>query len=116
VTDKLKRPVSSARKKANAEFAASAYDRIELKVSKGKKNEIKAHAEKHQLGVGEIGKAGYSPAGSLQGFINRAIDETMKRDNNTQEPTPPAIENKLHAAMLKEHTESQTPLCNEATQ
>uniref|UniRef100_UPI002ED150D8 hypothetical protein n=1 Tax=Enterocloster clostridioformis TaxID=1531 RepID=UPI002ED150D8 len=43
------------------------YDRIELTVKpKGKKEEIKAHAELS----GE----------TLNSFINRAIDETMNRD------------------------------------
>jgi len=73
-------PASKAQQKATAKFAAGAYDRIELKVQKGKKDEIKAHATQYQSEAGEIGKAGYSPAGSLQGFINRAIDETMERD------------------------------------
>jgi len=59
--------ISNAQKRAVAKYNAKAYDRIELKVLKGKKDEIKAHAEKQ----GE----------SLNGFINRAIDETTKRDN-----------------------------------
>ena len=42
-------------------------DRINLTVPKGKKDTIKAHAEAQ----GE----------SVNGFINRAIDETMERDN-----------------------------------
>lgn len=42
-------------------------DRINLTVPKGRKEEIKAHAE----AVGE----------STNGFINRAISETMERDN-----------------------------------
>ena len=75
-----KRLMTEARKKANAKYAAAAYDRIELKLHKGKKDEIKAHAEQYQLEAGVIGKAGYSPAGSMQGFINRAIDEAMERD------------------------------------
>ena len=78
--DNEKRPMSEARKKANAKYAAAAYDRIELKVPRGKKDAIKAHAEKYQPVVGDIGQAGYSPAGSLQGFISRAIDEAMARD------------------------------------
>ena len=81
----VKRPMTEARKKANAKFAASAYDRIELKIPKGKKDEIKTHAEQYQKASGEIGKAGYSPAGSLQGFISRAIDETMERDKSGNE-------------------------------
>jgi len=42
-------------------------DRINLTVPKGKKDTIKAHAEAQ----GE----------SVNGFINRAIDETMERDS-----------------------------------
>lgn len=80
MAEEEKRPLSEARKKANAKFAASAYDRIELKVPKGQKEAIKAHAEQYQPETGEIGKAGYSPRGSMQGFINRAIDEAMQRD------------------------------------
>ena len=48
-------------------------DRINLTVPKGKKDTIKAHAEAQ----GE----------SVNGFINRAIDETMERDNAA--PTAP---------------------------
>lgn len=43
------------------------YDRIELIVPKGKKEEIKTHA----AAWGE----------SVNGFVNRAIDEAVERDN-----------------------------------
>lgn len=42
-------------------------ERINLIVSKGQKDIIKAHADKHD-------------GGSVNGFINRAIAEQMKRD------------------------------------
>ena len=42
------------------------YDEIKVRVAKGAKADIKAHAEQR----GE----------SMNSFINRAIDETMKRD------------------------------------
>ena len=48
-------------------WIAEKLDRINLTVPKGKKDTIKAHAEAQ----GE----------SVNGFINRAIDETMERDN-----------------------------------
>ncbi|MBE6560555.1 MAG: hypothetical protein E7662_05475 [Ruminococcaceae bacterium] len=48
-------------------FIAKAYDRINLTVPKGDKDKIKAHAEKHD-------------GGSVNGFIQRAIRETMERD------------------------------------
>ena len=52
--------------KAKNTWIAKAYDRINLTVPKGKKDAIQAHAESH----GE----------SVNGFINRAIDETIGRD------------------------------------
>lgn len=42
-------------------------DRINLTVPKGMKALIKAHADKHDKG-------------SVNGFLNRAIEETMERD------------------------------------
>ena len=47
-------------------YAAKAYDRINLIVKKGQKQIIQQHAEK----AGE----------SVNGFINRAIEEAMQRD------------------------------------
>lgn len=49
-------------------FIAKAYDRINLTVPKGEKDKIKAHADKHDNG-------------SVNGFIQRAIKETMERDD-----------------------------------
>ena len=48
-------------------YIAQAYDRINLTVEKGEKARIKAHAEKYD-------------GGSVNGFIKRAINETMERD------------------------------------
>lgn len=50
----------------NNAFNSKAYDRINLTVPKGAKEAIKAHAEKN----GE----------SVNGFINRLIDEAMKQE------------------------------------
>ena len=47
-------------------YAAKAYDRINLIVKKGQKQVIQEHAEK--------------TSESVNGFINRAIEETMTRD------------------------------------
>ena len=60
-------PVSKAQQKAVNKYMSENYDRINLTVPKGQKEIIKAHAEAQ----GE----------SVNGFINRAIDETMERDN-----------------------------------
>jgi uncharacterized protein (DUF1778 family) len=59
-------PKTEAQKRATLKYDAKAYDRIELKVTKGKKADLQAHSETN----GE----------SLNGFVNRAIDETLMRD------------------------------------
>ena len=53
--------------KYNNNFIKETYDRINLTTPKGKKDLIKQHAER----MGE----------SVNGFINRAIEETMEKDN-----------------------------------
>ncbi len=53
--------------RAKNKYNAENYERIALVVPKGKKDIIKAHAEQQ----GE----------SLNGFINRAIDETIERES-----------------------------------
>lgn len=59
--------ISKAQQRATANYVKKAYDRIEVKVTKGKKELIQAHADKLD-------------GGSLNAFINRAITETMERD------------------------------------
>ena len=54
--------------KVKDRYNAKAYDEIKTRVSKGKKEVIREHATKN----GE----------SLNGFINRAIDEAMQRDDS----------------------------------
>ena len=58
--------ISDSQRKAVAKYNAANYDRIELRVDKGRKDIIKAHA----VNRGE----------SVNGFINRAIEEAMERD------------------------------------
>lgn len=58
----MTKPATIAKNKYNAK----AYDRIALQVKKGEKDKIKDHAQ--------------SKGESLNGFINRAIHETMSRD------------------------------------
>ncbi len=59
--------LTAARKKANAKYEAKAYDKTLIRLPKGRLDEIRAHIE---------------PAGeSLNGFIGRAIVETMERDS-----------------------------------
>ena len=59
-------PASKAQQKAVSKYMKENYDVYQIRMPKGKKDSIKAHAEAR----GE----------SVNGFINRAIDETMDRD------------------------------------
>lgn len=63
-------PASKAQQKAVAKYMKNNYDEIKVRVLKGKKDIIKACAESN----GE----------SINGFIKRAIDEAIQRDNNKQ--------------------------------
>lgn len=56
--------------KVKDRYNAKNYEEIKVRVYKGEKDKIKAHAGQH----GE----------SVNGFIKRAIDETIKRDSNKQ--------------------------------
>ena len=66
--------VSKAQQKAVHKYVKNNYDRLELTVPKGRKAEIKAHAESH----GE----------SVNAFIVRAVNEAMERDNGGVIKTP----------------------------
>lgn len=57
---------TKAQQKAVTKYVKSKYDRIGLTMPKGKKEEIRKHAEQK----GE----------SLNSYINQAIDEKMERD------------------------------------
>ena len=73
-------PVPKSNQKAVHKYTKNNYDRLELAVPKGKREIIKKHAEKYQPEIGERLTVGYSPAGSVNAFISRAIDEAMERD------------------------------------
>ena len=57
---------TKAQQKAVHKYVKAKYDRLEITMPKGKKDEIKAHAERQ----GE----------SVNAFVSRAIVETMERD------------------------------------
>ena len=57
---------TKAGQKAVDKYVKNNYDNLTVRVPKGRKDEIKAHAE--------------SRGESLNGFVNRAIDETTARD------------------------------------
>ena len=60
--------MGKASTKAQNKYIAKAYDRVNLTMPKGKKEAVQAYAEVR----GE----------SVNGFINRAIDEAMEREAN----------------------------------
>ena len=59
-------PASKAQQKAVSKYMKENYDVYQIRMKKGRKDEIKAHAEAQ----GE----------SVNGFINRAIDNQISRD------------------------------------
>ncbi len=59
--------ISKANQRAVAKYTKANYDDIKVRTPKGKREQIQAHAE--------------SQGESTNAFINRAIDETIKRDN-----------------------------------
>lgn len=61
------RKYTEAQKQSARKWDAANLDRISIAVPKGQKDAIKAHAE--------------ARSESVNGFINRAIEETMQRDN-----------------------------------
>ena len=65
-------PASKAQQKAVNKYMKENYDEIKVRVEKGRKDKIKAHAEAQ----GE----------SVNGFINRAIDHEMERDKGGDKP------------------------------
>jgi predicted HicB family RNase H-like nuclease len=64
-------PISESQRKAVRKYNAKAYDRLEITVKKGEKEELQAHATER----GE----------SLNGFVNRAIRETVERDKSSED-------------------------------
>ena len=61
-------PVSKKQQASVTKYVKEHYDRISLTVSQGKKEIIRKHATDHEE--------------TVNGFINRAIAETIERDNN----------------------------------
>ena len=63
--------IKDSQKRVVAKYSAANYDRVELRLEKGQKDVVKAHAEAQ----GE----------SLNAFINRAIVYTMEKDKGGTE-------------------------------
>lgn len=64
-------PASKAHMEATKRYEDKAYDKFLMRVPKGKKAELQAHAAKR----GE----------SLNGFVNRAIDNQLRNDKEGEE-------------------------------
>ena len=62
------RKYTEAQKKSAQKWDAANLDRVSVAMPKGKKDIIKAHAEANSE--------------SVNGFINRAIDEAIERDES----------------------------------
>ena len=60
-------PASKAQLRATAKYESANYDKFLVRVDKGRKTDLQAHA----ANCGE----------SLNGFVNRAIEEAIERDN-----------------------------------
>ena len=74
------RKYTEAQKQSARKWDAANLDRLSLALPKGSKEVIKAHAE--------------ARSESVNGFIGRAISETMERDNAAQSATEQAEEGK----------------------
>lgn len=64
-------PASKAQQKAVAKYMKANYDEIKERVPKGHKAELQSHAAHQEE--------------TLNAFINRAIDEQIKRDTTHEE-------------------------------
>ncbi len=64
-------PVSEAQLRATAKYKAEHYDVVKVNFPKGKKEEIRVHAD--------------SRGESLNAFVLRSVRETMARDNEAPE-------------------------------
>lgn len=67
MSEDKKSTYTDAKKRANAKYLSETVEDVRIRVPKGQKAVIKAHAEK----MGE----------SMNQFVIRAIDETMQRDS-----------------------------------
>lgn len=80
-------PTTKASQRAVAKYTRENYDRINVTLPKGQREEIKTHAEKH----GE----------SVNHFIKRAIDETIERDNSVSASSGADFDNEIKQRLEK---------------
>lgn len=67
-------PISKAQQKAVTKYMKENYDEVKVRMPKGQKEVVKAHADKHD-------------GGSVNAFINRAITNQMELDNSSSTDT-----------------------------
>ena len=88
-------PVTEKQKQYADKYIKNTFDEIKVRVPKGQKASIQAHAQ--------------ARSESLNSFMNRAIDETINRDNNyvpiveqeTPTPTQPKPDRRLTFAEVQ---------------
>lgn len=80
-------PTTKAGQRAVAKYTRENYDRINVTVPKGQREEIKTHAEKQ----GE----------SVNTFIRRAIGETIERDNSVSASSSADFDNEIKQRLEK---------------
>ena len=64
-------PISAKQQASVRKYKEKSYDRLEIFVPKGEKENLKTHAA--------------TKSESLNGFVNRAMKETIARDNQKAE-------------------------------
>ena len=64
-------PASKSQQKAVAKYENANYDKFLVRTAKGRKSKIQEHAKEADE--------------SLNGFVNRAINETMERDSEKRQ-------------------------------
>ena len=84
-----RKPASKAQQRAQNKWIASAYDRINLTVEKGRKDVIKAFADAH----GE----------SVNGFINRAVSAAMSGEQAAGDYAPAPFVTPERFVKISEH-------------
>ncbi len=94
------RKYTKAQKQSAKKWDAANLDRLSLALPKGSKDTIKAHAEAHNE--------------SVNGFIGRAISETMERDTSQQPVGAPtraanSLEDNYPLTHSKPHKRRQRP-------
>jgi predicted HicB family RNase H-like nuclease len=62
-------PASKAQQKAVAKYMKTNYDELKIRLPKGRKDAIQAHAD--------------AAGQSLNGYVTQAVDERIERDSGT---------------------------------